>query len=80
MAGTAARVCQSLFTTHTARSVVVAFAAVTLGGTALLSLPVASQEGGATGFVTGPVTLVSALTLRERARRCRLPEERPVIG
>ncbi|KUO17434.1 TrkH family potassium uptake protein [Streptomyces dysideae] len=28
----------------------------------------------------GPVTLVSALALRERARRYELPEERPVIG
>ncbi|TVL88619.1 TrkH family potassium uptake protein [Streptomyces sp. SAJ15] len=28
----------------------------------------------------GPVTLVSALALRERTRRYRLPEERPVIG
>ncbi|MFM9372760.1 TrkH family potassium uptake protein [Streptomyces sp. Da 82-17] len=28
----------------------------------------------------GPITLVSALALRERTRRYRLPEERPVIG
>jgi hypothetical protein len=28
----------------------------------------------------GPVTLVSALALRERVRRYELPEERPVIG
>ncbi|MDN3294936.1 potassium transporter TrkG [Streptomyces ficellus] len=28
----------------------------------------------------GPVTLVSALALRERTRRYQLPEERPVIG
>ncbi len=28
----------------------------------------------------GPVTLVSALALRERTRRYELPEERPVIG
>jgi Trk-type K+ transport system membrane component len=28
----------------------------------------------------GPITLVSALALRERARRYELPEERPVIG
>jgi Trk-type K+ transport system membrane component len=28
----------------------------------------------------GPITLVSALALRERTRRYELPEERPVIG
>jgi Trk-type K+ transport system membrane component len=28
----------------------------------------------------GPVTLASALALRERRRRYQLPEERPVIG
>ncbi|AQT75678.1 TrkH family potassium uptake protein [Streptomyces sp. fd1-xmd] len=28
----------------------------------------------------GPITLVSSLALRERARRYQLPEERPVIG
>lgn len=28
----------------------------------------------------GPITLVSALALRERAQRYRLPEERPIIG
>ena len=28
----------------------------------------------------GPFTPVSALALRERKRRCELPEERPVIG
>ncbi len=28
----------------------------------------------------GPVTLVSALALRERTRRYELPEERPIIG
>ena len=28
----------------------------------------------------GPVTIVSALALRERAVRYRLPEERPIIG
>jgi Trk-type K+ transport system membrane component len=28
----------------------------------------------------GPITLVSALALRERTRRYQLPEERPVIG
>jgi len=28
----------------------------------------------------GPITLVSALALRERTRRYELPEERPIIG
>ncbi|MDX3659194.1 potassium transporter TrkG [Streptomyces sp. ID05-26A] len=28
----------------------------------------------------GPITLVSALTLRERRRRYELPEERPIVG
>ena len=28
----------------------------------------------------GPITLVSALALREHGRRYQLPEERPIIG
>ena len=28
----------------------------------------------------GPITLASALALRERARRYELPEERPIVG
>ncbi|MFC7343816.1 hypothetical protein [Saccharopolyspora griseoalba] len=28
----------------------------------------------------GPITLASALALRERSRRYELPEERPIVG
>jgi len=28
----------------------------------------------------GPITLASALALRERGRRYELPEERPIVG
>ncbi|MFG3495889.1 TrkH family potassium uptake protein [Streptomyces sp. NPDC047928] len=61
MAGRATRVWQSLFTTHPARTVVMAFAAVILTGAALLTLPVASEHGGATGFVTALFTATSAV-------------------
>lgn len=52
---------QSLFTTHPARTVVLAFATVILGGTVLLSLPIASEQGSATGFVTALFTSTSAV-------------------
>ncbi|WP_267241672.1 TrkH family potassium uptake protein [Streptomyces sp. PR69] len=55
------RVWQKLFTTHPARTVVMAFAAVILAGTALLALPVSSQGGGATDFVTSLFTSTSAV-------------------
>ena len=41
----------------------------------LLALTVMMFLGG-----TGPITLASALALRERARRYELPEERTIIG
>ncbi|MFE7314206.1 TrkH family potassium uptake protein [Streptomyces sp. NPDC057555] len=46
---------------HPARTVVTAFAAVILGGTALLSLPVSSQEHGTSGLVTSLFTSTSAV-------------------
>jgi potassium uptake TrkH family protein len=52
---------KSLFTAHPARTVVMAFAVVILGGTALLSLPVSSEKSGATGFVTSLFTSTSAV-------------------
>lgn len=55
------RVRQSLFTTHPARTVVLAFATVILGGTVLLSLLIASEQGNATGFVTALFTSTSAV-------------------
>jgi trk system potassium uptake protein len=55
------RVRQSLFTTHPARTVVLAFATVILGGTVLLSLPIASEQGSTTGFVTALFTSTSAV-------------------
>ncbi|WKX69116.1 TrkH family potassium uptake protein [Streptomyces sp. XD-27] len=50
-----------VFTAHPARTVVLAFALVILLGTALLSLPVASEDGHATGFVTSLFTSTSAV-------------------
>ncbi|MET9513600.1 potassium transporter TrkG [Streptomyces sp. NPDC002994] len=61
MAGRATRVWKSLVTAHPARTVVMAFAAVTLAGAALLSLPLSSEESGATGFVTSLFTSTSAV-------------------
>lgn len=52
---------QSLFTAHPARTVVMAFAVVILGGALLLSLPVSSEESGATDFVTSLFTSTSAV-------------------
>ncbi|UQA92437.1 TrkH family potassium uptake protein [Streptomyces halobius] len=60
MPGRVARVWR-MFTAHPARSVVMAFAAVILVGTLLLSLPVASEKGGTTGFVTALFTATSAV-------------------
>ncbi|WP_309235505.1 potassium transporter TrkG [Streptomyces sp. TRM64462] len=61
MAGRVARVWQKLFTTHPARTVVMAFALAILVGTALLALPVASEDGAATGLVTALFTATSAV-------------------
>lgn len=46
---------------HPTRTVVMAFAAVALGGTALLSLPVSSRENGTAGLVTSLFTSTSAV-------------------
>ncbi|MEV6958030.1 potassium transporter TrkG [Streptomyces sp. NPDC051207] len=51
----------ALLVAHPARAVVVAFALVVLGGTALLALPVATEDGSATGFVTALFTATSAV-------------------
>ncbi|MGW0736473.1 TrkH family potassium uptake protein [Streptomyces sp. NPDC002851] len=68
---------------------VVLFEAVSAFGTVGLSAGATSELGTAGEVVVillmfvgrlGPVTLVSALALRERKRRYDLPEERPVIG
>ncbi|MFG3495804.1 TrkH family potassium uptake protein [Streptomyces sp. NPDC047928] len=61
MAGRVARLWQALFTTHPARTTVMAFSTVILGGTVLLTLPVASADGGATGVVTALFTATSAV-------------------
>ncbi|WP_175409801.1 TrkH family potassium uptake protein [Streptomyces sp. TRM64462] len=61
MAGRLARVWQALFTTHPARTTVMAFATVILGGTILLTLPLASGDGSATGIVTALFTATSAV-------------------
>jgi potassium uptake TrkH family protein len=50
-----------VFTVHPARTLVMAFAAVILLGTFLLMLPVSSEDGGATGFVTALFTSTSAV-------------------
>lgn len=68
---------------------VVLFEAVSAFGTVGLSAGATGELGTAGELIIiplmfigriGPVTLVSALALRERARRYQLPEERPVIG
>ncbi|MBD0417988.1 TrkH family potassium uptake protein [Streptomyces sp. TRM S81-3] len=51
----------SLLAAHPARSVVVAFAFAVVAGTLLLSLPVASEDGSATGLVTALFTATSAV-------------------
>ncbi|MFG2026469.1 TrkH family potassium uptake protein [Streptomyces sp. NPDC048825] len=51
----------SLLAAHPARAVVVAFAVVVLGGAVLLTLPVAAEDGSATGFVTALFTSTSAV-------------------
>ncbi|MCH0541898.1 TrkH family potassium uptake protein [Streptomyces sp. MUM 203J] len=61
MAGRLARLWRTLVTRHPARTVVMAFAAVTLAGAALLALPLASEQGHATGFVTALFTATSAV-------------------
>ncbi|MFJ3961196.1 TrkH family potassium uptake protein [Streptomyces sp. NPDC090036] len=61
MAGRAAGVWHSLFTTHPARTVVWAFALVIAVGTGLLMLPVSSQDGSATDVVTALFTSTSAV-------------------
>lgn len=61
MAGRAVKVWHSLFTTHPARTVVSAFALVIAIGTALLMLPVASQDGSTTDIVTALFTSTSAV-------------------
>ncbi|WP_435612562.1 TrkH family potassium uptake protein [Streptomyces sp. bgisy159] len=64
MAGLAQRVrlwAPALLATHPARAVVMAFALVTLLGAALLTLPVSSADGTATGFVTALFTSTSAV-------------------
>ncbi len=49
---------------------------VVVSTTALLSL----SRFGLDAVLLGPITLASALALRERARRYELPEERPIVG
>ncbi|MFI5808538.1 TrkH family potassium uptake protein [Streptomyces sp. NPDC051561] len=67
----------------------VLFEAVSAFGTVGMSTGITAQVPGAGQLVLimlmfvgrlGPITLVSALALRERTRRYELPEERPVIG
>ncbi|UGY91503.1 TrkH family potassium uptake protein [Streptomyces gobiensis] len=68
---------------------VVLFEAVSAFGTVGLSAGATGELGPVGELIIillmfigrlGPVTLVSALALRERTRRYQLPEERPVIG
>ncbi|MFF8382638.1 TrkH family potassium uptake protein [Streptomyces kanasensis] len=61
MAGQAMRAWRYLLARHPARTVVVAFAAVVLGGTLLLALPASSAHGGATDLVTALFTATSAV-------------------
>lgn len=67
----------------------VLFEAVSAFGTVGLSTGITAELGTAGELVVvllmfvgrlGPVTLVSALALRERTRRYQLPEERPMMG
>ena len=60
-----------------------AFATVGLSTGITASLPVSGQLVlVALMFLgrLGPITLASALALRERGRRYELPEERPIVG
>ncbi|MER5215693.1 potassium transporter TrkG [Streptomyces sp. NPDC002838] len=61
MAGRTAQARHSLFTAHPARTVVVAFAAAVALGTALLALPIAAENGTATGLVPALFTSTSAV-------------------
>ncbi|MEU3280257.1 TrkH family potassium uptake protein [Streptomyces antibioticus] len=61
MAGQLTRARRSVFAVHPARTLVMAFAAVILLGTFLLMLPVSSEDGGPTGFVTALFTSTSAV-------------------
>ncbi|MEU0217910.1 potassium transporter TrkG [Streptomyces sp. NPDC006265] len=64
MAGRAARVArvwQSLFTAHPARTVVMGFGSVILLGTAALMLPVATEDGSSADLVTALFTSTSAV-------------------
>ncbi|MFI8323840.1 TrkH family potassium uptake protein [Streptomyces sp. NPDC085529] len=61
MAGQLTRVRRSVFALHPARTLVIAFGAVILLGTFLLMLPVSSEDGGVTGFVTALFTSTSAV-------------------
>jgi len=67
----------------------VLFEVVSAFGTVGLSTGITAEVPGAGQVVLillmfigriGPITLVSALALRERTRRYHLPEERPIIG
>ncbi|MET9130773.1 TrkH family potassium uptake protein [Streptomyces antibioticus] len=61
MAGQLTRGRRSLFAVHPARTLVMAFGGVILLGAFLLMLPVSSEDGGATGFVTALFTSTSAV-------------------
>ncbi|MFB8774188.1 TrkH family potassium uptake protein [Streptomyces broussonetiae] len=63
MAGlmTRAKARSALFATHPARAVVVGFALVILMGSALLSLPFATEQRAAAGYVTALFTATSAV-------------------
>ncbi|MFI2631782.1 TrkH family potassium uptake protein [Streptomyces collinus] len=61
MAGRSAHPRRLLFTAHPARTVVLAFAGVIALGTGLLALPVAAEDGTATGLVTALFTSTSAV-------------------
>lgn len=64
MAGRAARVArvwQSLFTAHPARTVVMGFGSVILLGTVVLMLPVATEDGSSADLVTALFTSTSAV-------------------
>jgi len=67
----------------------VLFEAVSAFGTVGMSTGITADLGTAGELIIvllmfvgrlGPVTLVSALALRERTRRYQLPEERPILG
>ncbi|GAU67093.1 Ktr system potassium uptake protein KtrB [Streptomyces sp. NBRC 110611] len=79
----------ALLTVTTASFEAVLFEVVSAFGTVGLSTGITGDLPTSGRLITillmfvgrlGPVTLVSALALRERTRRYQLPEERPVIG